>query len=115
MSFVMDMIYGTKNRDVLLGHVGVLAKKARALKKSFPKVPISIFVTSNGASSCSVPIESEGLLTQLQGLDGVSVEVGDRTVNIPESGFGDHYIEIGHPDYCRKAGERKAFGMEIVF
>ena len=115
MSFVMDMIYGTKNRDVLLGHVGVLAKKARALKKSFPKVPISIFVTSNGASSCSVPIESEGLLAQLQGLDGVSVEVGDRTVNIPESGFGDHYIEIGHPDYCRKAGERNVSGIEIVF
>ena len=34
-------------------------------------------------------------------------------MTIPESGFGDHYIEIGGD--CRTSGERKVDGIEIIF
>ncbi len=115
MSFVMDMIYGTRNKDILMGHVGVLAKKAKALKAKYPEVPISVFVTSSGASSCSVSIQSESLLAQLRGLDGVTVEGGTREVNIPKSGLGDHYIEIGGVDGNRRSGVRLVEGIEIIF
>lgn len=113
MSFVMDRIYGTKNSDVLLGHVGVLAKKARALKDKYPEVPISIFVTTNGASSCSVPIDSGNLLTHLASIEGVTVRSSTREVNIPESGYGDHYIEIGGD--TRTSGPRMVYGVEVIF
>ena len=114
MSFVMDKIYGTKNSDILMGHIGVLVKKAKALKAKYPEVPISIFVTSNGCSSCSVPIESESLMAQLEGIDGVVVERGVRTVDIPESGLGDHYIEIGDSGDERRNGTRAVDGIEII-
>ena len=113
MSFVMDQIYGTKNSDILLGHIGVLAKKARALKEQYPEVPISIFITSSGASSCSVPIDSENLLAHLASIEGVTVESGTRVVDIPESGYGDHYIEIGGG--ARISGERTVYGIEVIF
>lgn len=113
MSFVMDKIYGTKNSDILLGHIGVLAKKARALKKQFPEVPISVFITSSGALSCGVPIDSENLLAHLVNIEGVTVERGNRTVDIPESGYGDHYIEIGGG--ARISGERTVYGIEVIF
>lgn len=113
MSFVMDQIYGTKNSDILLGHVGVLAKKARALKDKYPEVPISIFVTTNGASSCSVPIDSGNLLTHLASIEGVTVRSSTREVNIPESGYGDHYIEIGGD--ARTSGMRMVSGVEVIF
>ena len=113
MSFVMDQIYGTKNSDILLGHVGVLAKKARALKDKYPEVPISIFVTTNGASSCSVPIDSGNLLTHLASIEGVTARSSTREVNIPESGYGDHYIEIGGD--ARVSGMRMVSGVEVIF
>ena len=106
MSFVMDQIYGTKNSDVLMGHIGALTKKAKALKAKYPEVPISIFVTSSSASSCSVPIDSKKLFKQLHEIEGATIEYGTRTVDIPESSFEDHYIEIG--------GERKVEGIEII-
>lgn len=113
MSFVMDQIYGTKNSDILLGHVGVLAKKARALKDKYPEVPISIFVTTSGASSCSVPIDSGNLLTHLASIEGVTVRSSTREVNIPKSGYGDHYIEIGGG--ARTSGMRMVSGVEVIF
>ncbi|MBO4854863.1 hypothetical protein J5500_00455 [Candidatus Saccharibacteria bacterium] len=113
MSFVMDQIYGTKNSDILLGHIGVLAKKARALKDKYPEVPISIFITTTGASSCSVPIDSENLLAHLASIEGATVRSDTRVVDIPESGYGDHYIEIGGE--ARESGPRMVSGVEIIF
>lgn len=115
MSFVMDRIYGTANSDILLGHIAVLEKKARALKARFPEVPISILVTSSGASSCSVPIDAANLLARLNSIEGVTVSAGSRVVSIPESGLGDHYIEITNGIAARQAGDRIVNGIEVVF
>ncbi len=115
MSFVMDQLYGTKNRDTLVGHVETIIKKARDLKRQFPEAPISIIIPKNTFSSCSVASGARELRDFLGSQEGMMVsDVTGRKVNVPESGFGDHYIEFENTVGPRAFGEREINGVEII-
>ncbi|MCR5572961.1 MAG: hypothetical protein K6F57_04300 [Candidatus Saccharibacteria bacterium] len=112
MAFVMDLVYGNKSGDIYLNHAATVIKKAKGLKRKFPEARISIFLTNASASSCGTSL-SKGLLERLGIPQGAEViERSALKVNIPESGFGDHYIEIGGD--ARTSGERDVSGIEII-
>ncbi|MBR3264275.1 hypothetical protein IKF94_03580 [Candidatus Saccharibacteria bacterium] len=114
MSFVMDQIYGRKNSDIFMSHVGTIIKKASELKKQFPEVPITVFIPNTTTASCSVTVSAEELAARIEFPTGATVlDVTDGSFNIPASGFGDHYIEFGGKG-ARTPGERQASGIEIV-
>jgi hypothetical protein len=114
MSFVMDKVYGGISSDVYYNHVATMMKKAKDLKARYPEVKISIFATRQSASSCGVSLD-EGRLREMVGIpDEVEVITREKeTVFVPESGFGDHYIEFGGGE--RTSGEREVDGIEIIF
>jgi len=99
----------------LLSHIGTMAKKARELRRQFPNVPFSIFVTDAALASCCTSVSAESLATDL-------AEFGIRRSNVvpvkgakvvqPQSGYGDHYVEYGGS--ARKAGERDVNGFQII-
>jgi len=114
MGFVMDQVYGAKNGEILMGHLGTVVKKARDLKGRFPEVPISIVLPDSSMLSCGVSMNSIELAEQMGLIDGADViDIGGEVVTVPESGFGDHYIEFGDMAYPRAAGERIVRGIEI--
>jgi hypothetical protein len=109
LSFVMDQLYGQKTSDVFLGHTETLVKKMRLLHEKFPDVNTSIFIPQN--SMASVSLNSE-LLTQNLGDSTVEISTVNNTkITVPQSAFGDHYIEFG--GYARGAGERIVNGIEL--
>ena len=115
MSFVMDLIYGVKNRDTIVGHAETILKKARALKRQFPEVPISVTIPRSTLSSCGMRLDGGsasdlGLFSLLE-TDRIT-DLTDEEVNVPISGFGDHYIEFGGG--ARSAGNRRVSGIEII-
>ncbi|MBP5656644.1 hypothetical protein J6X15_03620 [Candidatus Saccharibacteria bacterium] len=113
MSFVMDRVYGNKSSDIYLSHVSTIIKKAKSLKRKFPEARISIFLTGASATSCGT-ILNMSLLGRLGLPQGAEViERSALKVDIPKSGFGDHYIEINGDD-ARMSGERKVDGIEII-
>lgn len=118
MSFVMDQVYGAKNKDIIVGHIGVIFKKARELKEKFPEAPISILITDASMSSCGVDLSEEQLKIELEGgeydLSNVSIRKTKAIVDEPKSGYGDHYIEYSGGS-ARQAGKRSVSGIEIVF
>lgn len=115
MSFVMDRVYGNKNRDTLVGHVETILKKARALKSQFPEVPISVTIPRSTLSSCGMSLDAGSAsdlgLFSLSETDRIT-DLTDEEVNVPISGFGDHYIEFGGG--ARSAGSRQVSGIEII-
>lgn len=115
MSFVMDQVYGSKNRDTLVGHVETILKKARALKSQFPEVPISVTIPRSTLSSCGMSLDAGSAsdlgLFSLSETDRIT-DLTDEEVNVPISGFGDHYIEFGGG--ARSAGSRQVSGIEII-
>ena len=114
MSFVMDRIYGQKNSDILVGHTKTIIKKATELKRQFPEVPISIFIPGSTIESCGVITSAKELTTKLELPANTIIEdSSDKKFIIPESGFGDHYIEFGGQE-ARKSGERLVSGIEIT-
>ena len=115
MSFVMDQVYGNKNRDTLVGHVETILKKARALKSQFPEVPISVTIPASTLASCGTSLDASGA-TNL-GLFSLSktnriIDLSGEKIDVPVSGFGDHYIEFGGG--ARSAGSRHVSGIEII-
>lgn len=115
MSFVMDRVYGNKNRDTLVGHVETILKKARALKSQFPEVPISVTIPNSTLSSCGTSLDADDA-TNL-GLFSLSetnriIDLSGEKIDVPVSGFGDHYIEFGGG--ARSAGSRQVSGIEII-
>ncbi len=118
MCFVMDQVYGAKNKDIIVGHIGVMFKKARELKEKFPEAPISILVTGASMTSCGVDLDEEQLRAELEGgeydLSNISIRRTEAVVDEPESGYGDHYIEYSNLG-PRQAGKRSVSGLEIVF
>lgn len=115
MSFVMDRVYGTGNSDIMMNHVETVLKKARELKRQFPEVPISIVIPSTSLNSCGVSMDAEGLSERLATTEAIDIaNIQEMRVVVPESGFGDHYIEFGDGG-ARDAGERTITGgVEII-
>ena len=114
MSFVMDRIYGHKNSDIFVSHVETVVKKAAELKNQFLEVPITVFIPGSTMGSCSVGMSAEELATRVDlPLGATARDVASGRFNVPESGFGDHYIEFGEGD-ARKFGERNVSDVEIV-
>ena len=115
LSFVMDQVYGRKSSDILLSHIGTMAKKASELRRQFPNVPFSIFVTDAALASCCTSVSAESLATDLAEF-GIRrsnvVPVKDAKVVQPQSGYGDHYVEYGGS--ARKTGERDVGGFQII-
>ena len=114
MSLVMDRVYGSRSNDVFYNHVATVVKAGRELKRIYPEVRLSAYVTSASAGSCGVPLDENRLREMVDIPNEIKlVSRKEETVTIPESGFGDHYIEIGGG--CRTSGERKVDGIEIIF
>ena len=114
MSFVMDQIYGIKNRDTLVGHVETILKKARALKSQFPEIPISVTIPNSTLASCGTSLDaSEATNLGLFSLSETNriINLSGEIIDVPVSGFGDHYIEFGGE--ARSAGSRQVSGIEI--
>ena len=113
MSFVMDQVYGNKNRGTIISHAETLIKKAQVIKQQFPEAPISIIIPNGTLSSCGVSMDAETLKNSIDTLkDSVVIDIQDRNVSVPESGFGDHYVEFGGS--ARIAGDRPVSGIEII-
>ncbi len=114
MSFVMDRVYGMKNIDIMINHIETVLSKARNLKRQFPEVPISIIIPSSSLNSCGVRLDAAELSDRMMDNAGISMaDVQNVRINIPRSGFGDHYVEFGEEDE-RKVGERRIDGIEVV-
>ena len=115
MSFVMDRLYGSKNRDIYYNHAATLVKKAKELKKRFPEARISVLLTASSAMSCAARLDARELASHI-GVPQTATVVEHESlgVEIPESGFGDHYIEINEGS-ARRAGRREVGGIEIIF
>ena len=115
MSFVMDRLYGSKNRDIYYNHAATLVKKAKELKKRFPEARISVLLTASSAMSCAARLDARELASHIGAPQTATVvEHESLGVEIPESGFGDHYIEINEGS-ARRAGRREVGGIEIIF
>ena len=113
LSFVMDLVYGMKNSDILMAHIETILKKARELKNEFPEVPISIIIPKSSILSCGADIDAIGISKKL-GLGDDFIDINNKTITVPESGFGDHYIEFGDRG-ARISGPREVpSGIEIV-
>lgn len=112
LSFVMDRVYGMKNNDIMMAHIETMLKKAHELKSEFPEVPISVILPDSSIMSCSTSLDAAELSRRIGSGDSFK-DIGDKTVIVPESGFGDHYIEFGH-DQARVSGPRTVSGIEIV-
>ena len=117
LSFVMDLVYGRKNSDILMSHIDTMMKKAQVLRRDFPEVPFSVFIPSLTAGSCSTSLSAESLAQNLAefGIDSRQIRQVDRaTVTQPASGYGDHYVEYSGSG-ARRAGSREIAGFEIIF
>ncbi len=113
LSFVMDQVYGMKNSDIMMAHIETMLKKAHELKSEFPEVPISVILPGSSIMSCSTSLDAAELSRRIGSGDGFE-DIRDKTVTVPESGFGDHYIEFGDRA-ARISGPRKvSSGIEIV-
>lgn len=112
LSFVMDQVYGMKNSDIMMAHIETMLKKAHELKSEFPEVPISVILPDSSIKSCSASIDATELSRRISSGDSFK-DIGDKTVIVPESGFGDHYIEFGGVN-ARASGPRKVSGIEVV-
>ncbi len=110
MSFVMDKIYGSATKDILVAHISTVVKKAKALKEQFPEVPITVTIPISTNTAGFSPSSLEGILGEMGVEEVRNIEA---VANEPKSGFSDHYIEYG-PDSPRQAGPRQFSGIEIV-
>ncbi len=112
LSFVMDLVYGMKNSDILMAHTETILKKAHELKSEFPEVPISVILPESSILSCSANVDAMELSKKLDSGDSFG-NVDGKTVIVPMSGFGDHYIELNKGNE-RIPGSRAVSGIEIV-
>ncbi len=116
MSFVMDVVYGSKSSDVLVSHARAMVKKASALNTGFPDAKMSVFVSRSALASAGITrgMLEERVKREQGGGEGlVFEEIDEADVTVPESAFGDNYIEFGGDP--RTAGERKVSGLRIGF
>lgn len=116
LSFIMDIVYGQKNSDVMYNHVATLIEKLQAMHHQFPSAPLSIFITHAALSSVSANIQL--LSSKFADIKDLSfTAVNETTVSAPESVFGDNYIEFGAGGMfadARKTGEIRTSGVEIT-
>ena len=70
---------------------------------------------STSLNSCGVSMDAEGLSERLATTEAIDIaNIQEMRVVVPESGFGDHYIEFGDGG-ARDAGERTITGgVEII-
>ncbi len=114
MSFVMDRLYGVKSSDVLIAHVKTVLKKYAALHKNFPEAKLSVLVTDAALASAGLGVnDAQKRITEAFEASLDQTITGPVSVNIPESAFGDHYVEFGNKG-ARISGERTTAGLRIV-
>lgn len=113
IAFVLDRIYGNQTPDILLGHVGVFAKKYNQLKVACPDAKISIFVAegaiqSIGNDAATFAEKIKELLPDFE------VVCQNAEINIVPSGSGEHYIEVNAGGgSARVTGERNVAGIML--
>jgi hypothetical protein len=115
LSFVMDRVYGQKNSNIFMNHINTMIKKASKLASEYSETPISVFVPFSSGESCLVEMDDlEGFSRKLNLPEGARVTLcNDNIVDVPMSGYGEHYIEFGGDE--RTAGKRSVSGFEIRF
>ena len=95
-SFVMDNVYGKRDRDILISNVLVVMNKVKKLRGISPKTKIDVFVTGAALSSCGVT--EEYLRGKIKSEFGhANVKSVERNVTIAKSASGDGHYEIGGP------------------
>lgn len=115
MSFVFDQVYGSKSSDILISHIAAVFKKYQDIKKTFPTIKLSLFITDSAMQS--VGLDSDLLTKRLQELRDFNEKkyslesIKDIIVNVAESASGEHYMEFGGDS--RTAGERNVDGIVI--
>ncbi len=107
-AFVMDNIYGVKSSDILMSHIEIIKQKIAKLKKEFPDLKISIFVTDAAISSSGA---SKELLSEKLGTTGNTVVDITGEVDIKPSITGDPYLEFGGG--VRDSGKRNVKGLKV--
>ena len=115
MSFVMDRIYGQRNRDILMSHVATMLKKAKDLREKFADAKISIIVPYECMGSCGCNMAAMELEELMGDQLPAAVDFAKKNTTIPKSGYGDHYVEFGTGGGARVPGDRMiSSGIEII-
>lgn len=92
MSFVLDKMYDVNSLDLTFAHIKTVIKKMSILKKQFPEAKISVFVTKRAMAATTREKIEEKLDNEIK---NTSFEHVDKaTALIPESSWGEHYIEF---------------------
>lgn len=111
MAFVFDRVYGTNTPLILTNHVETVLKKYRGLKKRFPQMQLSVFISDSAIRSAGL---NDELFTQkLRERLGTQTTINTEQVevDVAKSAFGDHYVEFG--GWARAAGKRSVEGITI--
>lgn len=92
MSFVMDKVYGSRSKDILMANILTIAEKIKGLKKFNPGAIMEILVTSAALASCGTNMEEleESINNHIP---EATCHADSRRVNIDSSASGNQYFE----------------------
>lgn len=93
-SFLMDNVYGKRDRDILIVNILTVLNKLKALKKAAPDISMDIFVTDAALSSCAAS-EDYVRAKVLDEFGKVNLMKVTKTVHVGQSASGDGHYEIG--------------------
>jgi len=108
MSFVFDQVYGSSTPLILSNHVNTIIAKMTKLREAFPDMKLSIFIPKNTLTSVGTSAE---ILKDQYLTSDLTVSDESLTVDIPQSEFGDHYVEFGGE--AREPGQREVQGVML--
>ena len=107
ISFVLDRMYGQNTPIILENHVETILSKVRQIKKRFPNIKLSIFVTDAALSSSGT---SSDMFVRTLTDKKIQAQSESVKVDVIRSALGNHYIEFGGD--IRTHGERNIGGIK---
>lgn len=111
IAFVLDKVYGTNTPVILVNQINAVQKKYQIIKQKFPNVKLSILVSDQAISSSG--LSADLLMEELKSENIFTGKENGIVVDVAESAFGDHYIELGGGVGARTSGKRTINGIII--
>ena len=112
MAFIFDKVYGNKTPSILINQVETILKKYKDIKRNFPNINLSLFISDPAMSSSGVSPESlsNKLKESLKG-EKFLIQNEKIEVDLIKSAFGDNYVEFSGGS--RSYGEREVEGLHL--